>query len=126
MPRARRSDAAAARCGALVQLQFALDTRAWTDVLHVRTVRLAELAEAAARTGDAALSSSVLDWLGARTGVTRTEWVPGTQARTRALLSDGATAEGLYREAIRRFSRTWLRPELARSHVRLNRRIASR
>jgi hypothetical protein len=103
--------------GALVQLQFALDMRAWTDVLHVRAVRLAELAEAAARTGDAALSSSVLEGLGERTGATWTEWLLGTQARTRALLSEGATAEGLYREAIRRFSRTWLRPELARGHL---------
>jgi DNA-binding CsgD family transcriptional regulator len=41
----------------------------------------------------------------------------GTEARCRALLSDGAAADELYREAIDRLSRTRLRPELARAHL---------
>ena len=42
-----------------------------------------------------------------------TDWALGIEARCRALLCDGAAAEGLYREAIDRLSRTQLRPELA-------------
>jgi DNA replicative helicase MCM subunit Mcm2 (Cdc46/Mcm family) len=41
----------------------------------------------------------------------------GLEARSRALLSDGEAANGLYREAIDRLSRTWLRPDLARAHL---------
>jgi DNA-binding CsgD family transcriptional regulator len=76
-----------------------------------------ELAEAAARTGDAALLSSVLEWLTERTSVTRSEWSLGTEARVRALMSDGETAESSYLESIDRLGRTWLRPELARAHL---------
>ena len=39
------------------------------------------------------------------------------EARSRALLSAGETAENLYREAIERFGRTRLRPELGRAHL---------
>jgi DNA-binding CsgD family transcriptional regulator len=76
-----------------------------------------ELAEAAARTGDAALLASVRGWLAERTRVTRTEWSLATDARIRALTSEGETAERAYREAIERLGRTWLRPELARAHL---------
>ena len=55
------------------------------------------------------------------------------EARCRALLSHGAAADGLYREAIERLSRTRLRPELARTHLlygewlrRENRRAGAR
>ena len=41
----------------------------------------------------------------------------GIEARCRALLSDGETAERLYHEAIDRLGRTQLRPELARAHL---------
>ena len=41
----------------------------------------------------------------------------GILARSRALLSEGEDAEGSYREAIERLSRTQLRPELARAHL---------
>jgi ATP/maltotriose-dependent transcriptional regulator MalT len=76
-----------------------------------------ELAEAAARTGDAAMLTSVLEWLTERTRVTQSEWSLGTEARVRALMSEGETAERAYREAIDRLGRTWLRPELARGHL---------
>jgi ATP/maltotriose-dependent transcriptional regulator MalT len=76
-----------------------------------------ELAEAAARTGDTALLSSLLEWLTERTRVTRSEWSLGTEARVRALMSEGETAECAYRDAIDRLGRTWLRPELARAHL---------
>ena len=41
----------------------------------------------------------------------------GIEARCRALLSDGAAANDLYREAIERLGRTELGPELARAHL---------
>src|SRR5262249_56230697 len=45
----------------------------------------------------------------------RTAFGLGLEARCRALLSAGADADHLYREAIGRLSRTRLRPELARA-----------
>ena len=39
------------------------------------------------------------------------------EARCRALLSEGETAEGLYQEAIDRLGRTQLRPDLGRAHL---------
>ena len=50
---------------------------------------VAELAEAASRTGDAALVDAALEWLAERTRVTRTDWVLGIEARVRALLQRG-------------------------------------
>lgn len=41
----------------------------------------------------------------------------GVEARSRALLSAGASADDLYREAIERLGRTPLRPEFARAHL---------
>ncbi|HEX5900815.1 MAG TPA: AAA family ATPase [Solirubrobacteraceae bacterium] len=76
-----------------------------------------ELAEAAARTGDAALLSSLREWLRERTRVTRSDWSLGTEARVRALMSEGEAADCAYRDAIDRFGRTRLRPELARAHL---------
>ena len=41
----------------------------------------------------------------------------GTEARSRALLSKGETAENCYREAIERLGRTRMRPAVARAHL---------
>jgi DNA-binding CsgD family transcriptional regulator len=46
-----------------------------------------------------------------------TDWALGAEARSRALVSDGAAAEILYREAIDRFGRARLRVDLARAHL---------
>ena len=46
-----------------------------------------------------------------------TDFGLGIEARSRALVSEGQTAEGMYREAIDRLGRTQLRPELARAHL---------
>ena len=67
---------------------------------------VAELAEAAARTGEVAQVQAALDWLSERTRVTRTEWVLGIEARVRALLGDGPAADGFYRESVERLGRT--------------------
>jgi DNA-binding CsgD family transcriptional regulator len=87
------------------------------DHLGFGRIVVAELAEAASRTGDVTLVQAALDWLSERTRVTRTEWVLGIEARVRALLSDGQDADGCYRESIQRLGRTRIRAELARSHL---------
>ena len=76
-----------------------------------------ELAEAASRTGDAALVSAALEWLSERTRVTPTDWALGIEARLRALLSEGEDAERFYRKSIARLGRTCVRVELARAHL---------
>jgi DNA-binding CsgD family transcriptional regulator len=78
---------------------------------------VAELAEAAARTGELTLVQAALDWLSERTRVTPTEWVLGIEAGVRALLSDGQTADRCYRESVERLGRTRVRAQLARSHL---------
>ena len=76
-----------------------------------------ELAEAASRTGDTALVEAALEWLSERTRVTPSDWALGTEARVRALLSEGEAAEGLYRESIALLGRTRIRVQLARGHL---------
>jgi DNA-binding CsgD family transcriptional regulator len=76
-----------------------------------------ELGEAASRTGDTALVQAALDWLSERTRVTPSDWALGIQARLAALLSQGQSAERLYRESIDRLGRTRVRAELARSQL---------
>ena len=78
---------------------------------------VAELAEAAARTGDVAAVRGVLDWLSERARVNPTEWALGIEARIRALLSDGEAADRFYRESVERLGRTRIRAELARSRL---------
>jgi DNA-binding CsgD family transcriptional regulator len=100
--------------------EAALDA-AWqvfqSDEVGIGPLVVPELAEAAYRTGDAELLRAALEWLSERTRVTPTDWALGIEARVRALLSEGTTAESLYREAIERLSRTRLRMELARTHL---------
>ena len=94
---------------------------------------LPELVEAAARGGDTGLAGEALERLAKTTQPCGTEFALGIEARCRALLSDGAAADALYREAIERLGRTRLRPELARAHLlygewlrRENRRVDAR
>jgi DNA-binding CsgD family transcriptional regulator len=78
---------------------------------------LVELIEAAARSGNAELAADGLRRLAELTRTSRTDWALGVEARSRALLTDDQTAEGLYREAIERLERTRIRVELARAHL---------
>ena len=78
---------------------------------------LAELVEAAARTGDGERGADALRRLGEMTRASGTDWALGIEARSRALLTDDETAEGLYRDAIDRLARTRVRVELARAHL---------
>jgi DNA-binding CsgD family transcriptional regulator len=78
---------------------------------------LPELVEAASRVGEIELAGEACSRLVEMTEPAGTDWALGTQARSRALLSDGETADRLYQEAIDRFGRTRLRPELGRAHL---------
>lgn len=78
---------------------------------------VAEVIEAAARCGRYELATSLLDKLADMARASSTDWVRGIDARSRALLSEGDSAEHLYREAIERLARTLLRLELARAHL---------
>jgi DNA-binding CsgD family transcriptional regulator len=92
-----------------------------------------ELLEAATRRDRPELARAAHERIAAATAVAPTDWALGMRARCRALLSEGETAEGLYREAIERLGRTRLRPDLARAHLlygewlrRANRRVDAR
>jgi DNA-binding CsgD family transcriptional regulator/tetratricopeptide (TPR) repeat protein len=85
--------------------------------LNISMWALAELIEAASRTGQTELAAGALARLAEATGTGPSDWGQGIYARCRALLLDGQDAEGSYREAVGRLSRTRLRPELARAHL---------
>jgi DNA-binding CsgD family transcriptional regulator len=100
---------------------------------------LVELIEAAARCGRREVGATALRRLEERTSVAGTDWALGTQARSRALLSSGAEAEALYREALERLAGDrvalvaaraqlvygeWLRREGRRVDARLQLRAA--
>ncbi|MFL5829727.1 MAG: LuxR C-terminal-related transcriptional regulator, partial [Solirubrobacteraceae bacterium] len=78
---------------------------------------LAELVEAAIRTGERRLAADALDALAATTRPSGTDWAVGIESRSRALLSDGEEAESLYLEAVARLDRAGIRAELARAHL---------
>jgi DNA-binding CsgD family transcriptional regulator len=78
---------------------------------------LTELVEAAVRSGQPERASGAFQRLCETTGASGTDWALGTQARSRALLSTGETAESCYREAIERLGRTRMRPAAARVHL---------
>ena len=78
---------------------------------------LAELVEAGARSGASDEASAALRQLAERTSAAGSDWAFGIQARSRALLSDGAAADTLYREAIDRLGRSRIAVHLARAHL---------
>jgi DNA-binding CsgD family transcriptional regulator len=94
---------------------------------------LAELIEAAARSGQPERARGPLAQLAEITHAADTDWARGTHARAAAMLAEGAAAERLYREAIERLSRIRTRATLARAHLlygewlrRENRRVDAR
>jgi DNA-binding CsgD family transcriptional regulator/tetratricopeptide (TPR) repeat protein len=87
------------------------------DDIGVLGWSLAELVEAAVRSGQPARASAALPRLSEMTRASGTDWALGTEARSRALLSKGRTAESGYREAIERLGRTRMRPAVARAHL---------
>jgi DNA-binding CsgD family transcriptional regulator len=80
---------------------------------------LPELIEAAAHSGQTERAAGRLAQLADLAHAADTDWALGTHARTAAILADGATAERLYKEAIKRLSRIHMRGSqtLARAHL---------
>ena len=76
-----------------------------------------ELIEAASRSGVPEQGADALERLSEGTRASGGDWALGVQACARALLSDGHSAEPLYREAIDRLGRTRVRVTLARAHL---------
>ena len=88
-----------------------------TPELFVSVWAAAELLEAATRCDMPELARAAHERIAGATAVATTDWALGIRARSGALLNEGETAEGLYREGIERLGRTQLRPELARAHL---------
>jgi ATP/maltotriose-dependent transcriptional regulator MalT len=78
---------------------------------------LPELVEAAMRVGDVELARDALERLAETTQPAGTYLALGVEARSRALLTSGDSADLLYREAIERLGRTEVRPEFARARL---------
>jgi DNA-binding CsgD family transcriptional regulator len=94
---------------------------------------LVELIEAAARTGAYEKANAALQELESRTRAAGTDWGLGMLDRSRALLSDGAIADALYRESIERLARCRIAVHAARARLiygewlrRENRRVDAR
>ena len=78
---------------------------------------LLELVEAGVRAGERARACDALAELEDRTVPSGTDWALGALARSRALVSDGPTAEEFYLEAIDRLGRTRIAVQAARAHL---------
>jgi DNA-binding CsgD family transcriptional regulator len=78
---------------------------------------MVELIEAAARVGEPAAAAAAAGRFAEIAAAAGTDWALGVSARSRALLSTGATAEQLYSEALERLGRGRMRVDLARAHL---------
>jgi DNA-binding CsgD family transcriptional regulator len=78
---------------------------------------MVELIEAAVRLGKTELAAKALARLAESTTASGSDWAVGIEARSRALLSDGPTAEILYRQAIEALQRARLPVEVARAEL---------
>jgi tetratricopeptide (TPR) repeat protein len=78
---------------------------------------LVEFIEAASRSGMPERADGALERLSETTRTSGTDWGLGIESRSRALLSEGLSAETAYKEAIDRLGRTRIRGALARSHL---------
>jgi DNA-binding CsgD family transcriptional regulator len=103
------------------------------DDLGLFAWALIELVEAATRSGEPKLAADGLEQLAERTRLSGTDWALGVEARSRALLANGLSAEDFYLEATERLSRCRITVHLARTHLlygewlrRENRRIDAR
>jgi DNA-binding CsgD family transcriptional regulator len=78
---------------------------------------LVELVEASARCGRADRAAAAFERLAASTRAGGTSWARGVEARSRALLTEGPSAETLYHEAMENLADTRCVAELARARL---------
>jgi DNA-binding CsgD family transcriptional regulator len=87
------------------------------DELMLSVWSLPELVEAATRCGRTELATGAVERLAERTRAAGTDLALGIEARGRALVSEPAMAEELYREALDRLGRSRIALDLARAHL---------
>lgn len=87
------------------------------DELTFSSIALPELIEAAVRAGRPELATEAMAQLSRRARASGTPWALGVEARSRALLSTGATAEEHYRDAIARLAQCRMATHRARAHL---------
>jgi DNA-binding CsgD family transcriptional regulator len=112
--------ATATVCNALGRYDdgFAAATEGATgDETWYATLAVVELIEAASRTGRPGRAAEAVESLSESTRASDTPWARAVEARSRALLADGETAESLYRDAIDWLQPTSLRVDTARTHL---------
>ena len=98
-------------------LAAATEASEHTPELYIASWALVELIEAAARMDRVELARSAFARLEGHIEACDADWALGVLARSRALLSEGSTAESLYQEAIARLGATSLLPDVARAHL---------
>jgi DNA-binding CsgD family transcriptional regulator len=87
------------------------------EELSIGPWALAELIEAAVRTGETDVAADAFERLVERTQAAGTDVAAGLEARSRALLLHGAAADAAYREASDVLGRTTMRMLLARAQL---------
>jgi DNA-binding CsgD family transcriptional regulator len=87
------------------------------DELSLYALALVELVEAAVRSNKPKLGEAALERLSERTRASGSDWALGVEARSRALLTDGTSAESLYEEAVQRLAQGRLAPYLGRAQL---------
>jgi DNA-binding CsgD family transcriptional regulator len=63
------------------------------------------------------LAADTYRWIAEMTSASGTNWALGVEARSRALVTEGNAAEGLYQDSIMHLGRSRVRAELARAHL---------
>jgi DNA-binding CsgD family transcriptional regulator len=96
---------------------LAADEAAKPPMLWTTHLSLHELVEAAVRSGRPAIATRAAARLSESAQASGSGWALGVEARARALLSTGDTAEGLYLDAIDLLGSGPLQPEAARAHL---------
>jgi len=104
---------------AMAAAQRAFRDQHYPGVRHpgVANWAAAELIEAAARSGMGETAADAYRWIAEMTSASGTNWALGVEARSRALVTEGNAAEGLYQDSIMRLDRSRVRAELARAHL---------
>ncbi|HKC28995.1 MAG TPA: AAA family ATPase [Jatrophihabitans sp.] len=87
------------------------------DELGLPGLAMSELIEAAVRCSDLGAAQCTLDALSERAAAFGTDWALGVVARSRALLSEGDTAERLFKQAIERLQQSQVTVHLARAQL---------